>query len=288
MKKITLLLLLMIFGSAAFAQIQKTAVVVAAVGAEPDSKGNTLKALESEVQKAFVKDGRYTAVTRDAATLAQIDMEHIFQRNGAVDESQIKELGRMSGAKYLCAVKSIPAMGSFMLEATLVDIESANIISMGSTPCDLVNFGDLIAAGKEIVRQLLNPSAAKQSGDYGSGIFWDKESVQNAPPVAAELIRILKQKINTTEGTCVGGVRIAVESDKEPECSEGMTGATCTAKASLIITHCEGNKKTVLKGSLVGMDNYSVKAANKQLMRNAESAGFWKEWVVELEARAKK
>jgi len=286
MKKLTFFLIAVIFCATAHAQ--KLKVIVAAVGAEPPQKTNALGALETEIKKAFVKDGRFTAITRDEATLNLIDKEHVYQRSGAVDDKQIIELGKQSGARYICTVKSTSVLETYMLEAELINIENANIIVSGSTPCDLVNLSDLMAAGAEIVRQLLAPPAsAGKTGGYGSGIFWDKESAATGT-VNAELVKILKPKVNISEGTCVGGVKIAIEGDGEPACSKTMLGFTCRADAALVITQCQSNQKKVMKGALVGVDPVSKNEAVKQLIRKAPEAEFWGEWVKELETRGRK
>jgi len=289
MKKPAFFLITLLLCCFAVSAQQKLKVVVAAAGDEPAQKRNTLKVLETKVQEAFVNDGRFTAVTRDQAVLNQIDKEHIYQRSGAVDDNQIIELGKQYGAAYLCAVKSHQVMESFMLEASLVDIETARIISVGSTPCDLVSIGDLVAASGEIVRQLLNRSGAGQTaGGYGSGLYWDRESVKNANPTAAELTKILNQKVSVSEGTCVSGVKISLESDGEPVCTEGMVGITCKLNTALTIKQCQGEQKTVLRGTVTGADKSSKDVAVKQVMRKAENADFWNAWVKELETRGKK
>jgi hypothetical protein len=271
------------------ASAQKLKVVVSAVGAEPPQKTNALAVLETEIKKAFVNDGRFTAITRDEAALDRINKEHVYQRSGAVDDKQIIELGKQSGARYLCTVKSTKVLETFMLEAELINIENANIIVTGSTPCDLVNLSDLIAASAEIVRQLLDPpGTAGKTGGYGSGIFWDKESASATGTVNAELVKILKPKVKISEGTCVGGVRIAIESDGEPACSKSMLGFTCRADAALVVTQCRGNQKKVLKGALVGVDPVSKNEAVKQLLRKAPEADFWNEWVRELETSGRR
>jgi hypothetical protein len=237
-------------------------------------KTNALAALETEVKKAFVKDGRFTAVTRDEAALSRIDKEHVYQRGGAVDDKEIVSLGKQSGARYICTVKSTGVLESFILEAELINIENANIIVTGSTPCDLVNLKDLMAASAEIVRQLLAPpGAAGKTGGYGSGVFWEKEPAAVAGPVSVELAKILKPKVKFSEGTCVSGVRIAIEGDGEPACSKGMLGFTCRADAALVVTQCEGDQKKVLKGALVGVDPASKsEAGSAGLFRDLEQA----------------
>jgi hypothetical protein len=290
MKKIIAALsVVLLLCSAVFAQ-QKLKVVVAAAGAEPPQKRNALKILETKVQEAFVNDGRYTAVTRDKLVLEQIDNEHVYQRGGAVDDNQIIALGKQYGATYICTVKSSQFMDSFMLEASLVDIETARIISVGSMKCDLVNISDLVGASAEIVRQLMNPSSVVKPGGYGSGLYWDRSRrfAGDANPMAAELTKILTRKVRVSEGTCVSGAKIAIESDGEPSCTEGMVGITCKVNTALTITQCQGEQKTVLRGVVTAADKSSKDAALQQVMRRAEKADFWNAWVKELEARGTK
>ncbi len=287
MKKLTFFIaaLLLLCSAVSAQQAPKLKVAVAAVGDEPAQKRNTLKVLVTKIQEAFVNDGRFIAVTRDQDVLDRIVKAHIYDRSGAVDDNQIIAIGKQYGAKYLCVVKSSQVLETFMLEASLVDIETARIISAGSAPCDLVNISDLMAASAEIVRQLLDP---KKSGNYGKGLFWDRESAASANPMSMELTNILKQKVSVSEGTCVSGAKIAIESDSEPSCTDGMVGITCRVNAALVVTRCQGNQKTVFKGSLTGADKSSKDAAVKQMMLKADKADFWSAWVKELETQGAK
>jgi len=278
-----LLLLLFILCSLVIAQ-QKPKVVIGATGEEP--KPGIRKGLETQIKIAFVKDGRYTATTREEAVLSQMGKEHAYQRSGAVDENQIKQLGKQSGAKYMCIVEISELMDSYTLDAQLVDIETADIIGIGSVLSNLKNSGDFLAASEALVDQLLDYSHSSKGNNYGSGIFFDEDG-SNANPVATAIIKVLKQKVDLSDGTCTNGAKAAVESDDEPLCSEGIIGIACKANVQLIITQCKGGKKAVFKGSIIGVDKYSESAANKQMMRNIEKADFWKEWVKELEKRSK-
>ena len=267
---------------------QKLTVVIGAVGEEP--KPGLRKALETQIKAAFVKDGRFTAVTRDEAALAMLNKEQAYQRGGAVDDSQIRQIGMQSGSRYVCVVEISPLMDSYMLSAQFVDIESAKIITMSSVPSALKNEGDFLAASGELVRELLNTQNRgdekdSKFGGYGSGIFLEEN--KSANPVYEKLVKVLKRKITVSDGTCISGVTAAIESAPEPLCTKGMVGVVCKADVSLIITQCKGGKKTVLSGSVVGSDNNSAEAAKKQFERNIESSRFWGEWVSELEKWAK-
>jgi len=269
----------LILCSFAFAQPK---VAVGAIGEEP--KPGILKALSSQLTKALVKSGKYTALDRSEAILKQLGKELAYQRSGAVDEQQIREFGHQFGVQYMCIVESSEVMGSFMLEAKLVDVETAEITSIGSTPSDLVNIGDLMAASEEIVSQLLGTSVGAKN-NYGNGVFLNKNAQSN--PIASKIEEVFKQKVHISEGTCVGGVKATIESDNKPLCSEGMVGITCKANVSLVITQCKGGKKSTLKGSIIGSDKYSEDTATKQMMRRIENADFWDKWIKELEKWSK-
>jgi hypothetical protein len=269
----------LILCSLAFAQPK---VAVGAIGEEP--KLGILKALSSQLTKALVNSGKYTALDRSEAILKQLGKELAYQRSGAVNEQQIREFGQQFGVQYMCIVESSEVMGSFMLEAKLVDVETAEIASIGNTPSDLVNIGDLMAASEEIVRQLLGSKAGVKN-NYGSGVFLNKNAQPNS--IASKIEEIFKQKVSISEGTCVGGAKAAIESDNKPLCSEGMVGITCKANVSLVITQCKGGKKSILKGSIIGSDKYSEDIAVKQMMRKIENADFWNNWMKELEKWSK-
>jgi hypothetical protein len=267
--------------SSATAQ-EKPRVVIGAVGAEP--KPGLRKALETQIKAAFVKDGRYIATTREEAVLEQVSKEHVYQRGGAVDDGQIKQEGKQSGARYVCVVEISPLMNSYTLNAQLVDIESADIIGIGSVPSALKSQGDFLAASEALVQQLWgDPDGISRSGYYGSGIFMEELADRPDNQITAELLKILEQKITISDGTCIGGVTATLESIPEPSCSKGMVGVVCKADVSLAITMCKGGGRLVRKGTVIGADKRSVDAAKKQFMRNIEKAEFWDEWVKELE-----
>jgi len=268
----------------AFSQVKLT-VVIGAVGEDP--KPGLRRALETQIKAAFVKDGRFTAITREEAVLAMVKDEHVYQRTGAVDDSQIRQIGKQSGARYVCVVEISAMMESYMLSAQFIDIESAKIITMANVPSALKNDGDFLAASGELVLRLLGARAAApgRQGDYGKGIFLEES--KKAGPLSENLVKILKQKVTVSDGTCVGGVTAVIESPPEPVCAEGMVGMVCRADISLIITQCKGGRKTILGGSIVGSDKSSTANARRQFERNVERAKFWDEWVNELEKLSK-
>ena len=141
----------------------KPNVAVGAIGDEPDNS-NALKGLSTQLTKAIVKNGRYTAIDRSEDILRQLGKEHIYQRGGAVDDEkkQIKQLGTQLSVQYLCIVKSTWVIDRYMLEAKIVDVETAAIAEgkMGSEPSSLAGIDELMRAAEEISLQLLGKPIA--------------------------------------------------------------------------------------------------------------------------------
>jgi uncharacterized protein (TIGR02145 family) len=150
---------------------KKHKVAVGVIGDEPENS-NALKGLSIELTKAIVKSGKYTAVERSEDILKQLGKEHGYQRDGAVDDEQIKELGKQFAVQYLCIVKSTWVMDRYMLEAMIVDVETAAIADgmMGSEPSSLAGMGELMRAAEELAHQLLGSSVG---GDVSDNVLTD-------------------------------------------------------------------------------------------------------------------
>ena len=74
---------------------------------------------------AIVKQGQYVAVERTAQFLAELNKEQSFQRTGAVDDSQISQLGKNMGVQFVCVAKVGRIGEQLYVSARLVDVESA-------------------------------------------------------------------------------------------------------------------------------------------------------------------
>ncbi|MDR3000028.1 MAG: penicillin-binding protein activator LpoB [Fibromonadaceae bacterium] len=285
MKTLKLIAMLLLFCNIAMAQ-QKSKVAIGVIGEEPP-KSNALKGLGSQLTKALVKNGEYTAVDRSDAILKQIGKEHRYQRSGAVSDRQIRELGKQFGVQYMCIVESSKVMDSYLLEAKLVDVETAEIIGMGSTPSGLASIGDLIAASEELSIQLLGSGtkgrgSQRQSGSYGSGVFLDPKYKPNE--ISQNFIDVVGSKIPMiSAGTCVSGIMVRIEA-KEPSCSKGSIGLVCGIDVSLSGTDCKNNKKLNLRGSIRGMDRYREELALRQMWRRFDDGTleFLDDWKDKL------
>ncbi len=149
------------------AMAQKPKVAVGAVGEEPSGSG-ALKGLSSQLTKAIVKSGEYTAVDRSEIILTQLGKEFKYQMGGAVEESRIKQLGKQFEVDYLCIVESSNLMGGYMLEAKLVDVETAEIMGMGSDTSSLETRGEFMRVSEKLSKELLSGAGSDGSSQKRS------------------------------------------------------------------------------------------------------------------------
>jgi hypothetical protein len=141
MKKIALLFVAL-FCVSVFAQdLPKIAVYVSG-----NMRDDEKKALGTRMLSTIVKSGRYKAVERSDEFLNQLASEHIKQRSGAIDEAQIKRLGKQFGVDFICITDITPAFGMFYVSARIVNVETAEIVFMGEASDNLRTIDGLASA----------------------------------------------------------------------------------------------------------------------------------------------
>ena len=106
----------------------KPNIAVYVTGAVSDEEKG---ALGTRILAALVNRGRYRGVERSNIFLAEIDREMIKQRSGAIDDSQISELGKQFGVKFICIADITPAYDAFQVSARIVNVETAEVAYIG-------------------------------------------------------------------------------------------------------------------------------------------------------------
>jgi hypothetical protein len=137
---------------------------------------------------ALVRSGRYSAIERSESFLAEVQKEHIKQRSGAIDDSQISKLGKQFGVKYVCIADITPAYDAYQVSARIVDVETAEVSFIGEAFSPLKTAKDLKAASDKVVENMFGetgPSRPKTiisvggglfaAGEFGGGIMWSDE-----------------------------------------------------------------------------------------------------------------
>jgi len=145
----TIIILLSLF-ALAVAQ-GKPKIAVYATGAEEQG---TNKALETHMLTALVNSGQYQAVERSEEFLAQLATERSKQRSGAIDNNQMKKLGKQFGVDFICIADITPALGSNMVSARIVNVETAEVAAVGYADSPLKVLPDLADASLRIVEMM--------------------------------------------------------------------------------------------------------------------------------------
>ena len=139
-------------------QAQKQSVAIFMAGNEPPALKGAHKVIGSELAKALTTSNAYSAVDRTQEVLNIIEDEHVYQRSGAVDDEQIKELGKQLGVAFLCIAEVNEVMGSYFLAARLVDVETARILKETSKPGTMKDIYQLVQVAQETARELVRSS----------------------------------------------------------------------------------------------------------------------------------
>ena len=149
MKKLAILFIVL-FSAAAFAQdLPRIAVYI--TGDVPD---NEKKALGTRMLTALVNSMRYKGIERSSAFLAEIEKEHVRQRSGDIDDSQISALGKQFGVKSVCIADITPAFGEYQVSARIINVETAEVEFIGEATSPLRSMADLAQVSEQVVKNM--------------------------------------------------------------------------------------------------------------------------------------
>ena len=141
MKRLALLIIALFCASAFADDLPKIAVYVTG-----NMRDDEKKALGTRMMSTIVRSGRYRAVERSDEFLNQLASEHSKQRSGAIDDAQIKRLGKQFGIDFICIADITPAFGMFYVSARIIDVETAEIVFMGEASDNLRTLDGLAVA----------------------------------------------------------------------------------------------------------------------------------------------
>jgi hypothetical protein len=113
------------------------------------------RALATYILDAVAASGKFTAIERSDAFLASIDDEHVKQRSGAIDDSQITALGKQSGVMFVCVADIVAALRGFQVSARVLDVETAEVVTVGVAQSPLKSMDDLRKASAGVVGAML-------------------------------------------------------------------------------------------------------------------------------------
>ena len=162
-KKILLIAAFIAATGASYAQSKKVAVMEtkAAPGV-------------SVMQSKLVRGGMEVAVSNapgyegyDRAAFDKILEEQNFQRSGAVDDNQIREMGIMAGVQYVLVTEAANEDGYFYILAKLLDVETGRFMKTAEELCE-ASPTDIKAACSKLGAQLFGGSVSS-GGSTGGG-----------------------------------------------------------------------------------------------------------------------
>lgn len=162
MKKLFSMFMLALVSLTTVAQVQTIALLEPRAGEGSVSLTPMEKAMvRGELRKAIVNMPGYQAITR--ADIDQMMKEQNFQRTGMVSDEQIKQMGEMSGADYICVSTLTKSNTEFYIEAYLIHLESGRMSNPASQYGELTNgkFANMLPVCETLAKELLGGTSTQ-------------------------------------------------------------------------------------------------------------------------------
>jgi len=163
MKK-AVMLSVMFAVAAVMAQTPKQSVAVYMAGTEPAAVRGAQKVMGAELAKALAKSGNFTAVDRTDEVIKVLAAADIFRKDGGIDLDKAKRAGKQLGAQMLCVAEITNVMGTYFLEARLVNTETAELSNVATTYGDLRSAGAVVGKAQMVAMELVG--GKKRIVDY--------------------------------------------------------------------------------------------------------------------------
>jgi len=141
---------------------------------------NEKKMLGTRMLSTLVNSGRYRGIERSNAFLAEVEKEHIKQRSGDIDDSQISELGKQFGVKFVCIADITPGFGAYQVSARIIDVETAVVIFIGEAFSPLQTSNDLVLVSDNVVENMFSGKTSTAQQQQPTVVVIQQE-VQPAP-----------------------------------------------------------------------------------------------------------
>jgi len=149
----------------------KQVVAVYMAGEEPQGAKGVHNIMGGELARVMSESDKYIAVDRTEAILEQLDREHVYQRSGAVDDDQIKAIGRQLGVEYLCISNISPVGSRYYLDTRFVDVVTAEIKRSVTATSTLKDADEMARVGRGIALELLEAEKTRRQRILRGKIF---------------------------------------------------------------------------------------------------------------------
>lgn len=143
---------------------KKIALLEPRVGTGSTAVNGLEKAMvRGELRKAIVNINGFDAVTR--ADIDQVMEELDFQRTGMVSQNQIKQIGELEAADYICVSTVTKSDSEFYVEAYLIHLETGTISNPASQYGELINgkLANMMPACQALAKELLGGNALEKN-----------------------------------------------------------------------------------------------------------------------------
>ena len=195
MKKHLFFLFAALLCAGAFAQdLPKITVYVSG-----NLNANDKKALEARMLTSIFKSGRYRVVDRSEESTDKLATEHIKQRDGSVDEEQIKRLGKQYGVDFICIAYVNPAFGKLQVSVRILNVETAEVVFADNDSGQLRSMEDLPKALDKVFENMFGIQTATAPKPETAPAPAQPDAAQPAPiQQAAAQPEAVKQTITKT------------------------------------------------------------------------------------------
>lgn len=143
----------------AMAQTKKVAVYVTG------EQNGISKVLGDQLVAGFTQSGKYVAVERTSGFLSELNKEHAYQQNGAVDDREISRVGKQFGVQLVCVADISDLFGEKYISTRLIDVESAEVVNTANQQSRLSNMDEVISTSQSLAMQLAGKTAAERYQD---------------------------------------------------------------------------------------------------------------------------
>ena len=138
------------------------------------------RALGTYILEALVKSGRYIAIERTEAFLAEIANEHVTQRSGAIDDAQISRLGKQSGVQFVCVADITQGLRSNQVSVRILNVETAEVVAVGVSDGRLNTMQDLSRISANVVNAMFGIGAPPEKRlRFGCRVAYNNSFVYN-------------------------------------------------------------------------------------------------------------
>lgn len=182
MRQILVILMSVLFLTSFAQEKQKIALLEPRVGEGSTAVSGMEKAIvRGELRKAMVNFAGFEAITR--TDIDQMMKEQNFQRTGMVSDDQIKKLGELSGADYICVSTLTKSNTEFYLEAYLIHLESGTMTNPAAQYGELSNgsLANMLPVCQALARELLGDNVLRPSSSSLIGSSGTNQQSKSVP-----------------------------------------------------------------------------------------------------------